>query len=112
MTLFACAVVGAMTLSAFTSTKQNASQIENGADYWKVFREKVPYCDADKDICMGYGKVWVNTDTYQVAFEPECCKRTDLSEYTEKKGYNMRFWLDSKKTYYYVNIYIPRSAFE
>ena len=106
---------GAMMLSSFTTPKQDSkaesSQIQMNDSPWKVFRENVPYCDGDNDVCKGKGKVWVNTDTYQVAFEPDCCARTDLSEYTYKKGYNMRFWADWNKCYYYVNIYIPAAAF-
>lgn len=115
MSMIAVMAAGAMALSAFTTSKHDATQVGmNADDNWKVFREKVPYCDGDKDVCMGYGKVWVNTETYQVAFEPDCCSRRDLSEYTGKTGYNMRFWADfaNPECYYYVNIYIPRSAFE
>ena len=64
MAMVAVIAVGAAMMSAFTTAKQDASQIENSDDNWKVFREKVPYCDADKDVCMGYGKVWVNTIFY------------------------------------------------
>jgi len=107
---------GVMTLSAFTTPKHDAktecSNTKMNDDNWKKFREKVPYCDGDKDMCMGYGTVWVNTDTYQVAFEDDkTSHKYDLSEYTKKEGYNMRFWRSSDSKYYYVNIYIPASAF-
>jgi len=113
--MIAIMVAGAMMLSSFTTPKQNSktksSQIEmNGG--WKIFRENVPYCDGDKGVCEGTGYVWVNTDTYQVAFSfstTSNCTKYDLSEYTGKDGYNMRFWYNSK--YHYVNIYIPAAAF-
>ncbi len=61
-------------------------------------------------MCEGYGIVWVNTDTYQVAFSlSQNGKKYDLSEYTDKKGYNMRFWYNSK--YHYINVYIPNAVF-
>ena len=108
---------GSMMLSAFTTPKQdaktNCSQIQMNDDNWKLFREQVPYCDADKGTCKGYGEVWINTDTYQVVFKTcSSCKMRDLSEYTGKDGYNMRFWHDSDSKYYYVNIYIPAAAFK
>jgi hypothetical protein len=114
MAVLAVIVVGAMTLSAFTSLG-NATSTEKeyslASSDWKLFRENVPYCDGGEK-CMGYGKVWVNTDTYQVAFDAEnTCGKTDLSEYTGKDGYNMRFWNCSLKQFCYVNIFVPRSAF-
>lgn len=104
---------GAMMLSAFTSPKQDAktecSQIQMNDD-WKVFRENVAYCNGDTDMCEGRGKVWVNTDTYQVAFQPDVSSyKFDLTEYTKKDGYNMRFWWND--AYHYVNVYIPAAAF-
>ncbi len=109
---------GTMMLSAFTTPKQDAqsecSQIKMNDDNWKVFREKVAYCDADTDMCKGYGTVYVNTDTYQVAIRPAGYNypyKVDLGEYTGKEGYNMRFWHEGDKKYYYVNIYIPAAAF-
>ena len=114
MVMIAVLAVGAMMLSAFTNAKQNAkfecAQTVMDDDDWIIIRENVPYCDADKDVCEGYGIVWGNTETYQVAFSMgKATTKYDLSEYTKKEGYNMRFWHDSK--YYYVNIYIPRNAF-
>lgn len=105
-----------MTLSAFTSlNKTTVSEDEYilaASDNWKLFRENVPYCDGDKGVCKGTGNVYVNTDTYQVVIKLSSGIKYDLSEYTGKDGYNMRFWHSSDKTYYYVNIFIPRSAFE
>lgn len=104
---------GAMMLSAFTTPKQDAkteySQIKMN-DSWKKFREGVAYCDGDKGTCVGTGDVWVNTDTYQVQFRKNGNKY-DLTEYTGKDGYNMRFWDGGAEKYYYVNIYIPAAAF-
>ena len=112
MAVLAVIVVGAMTLSAFTSLG-NATSTEKeyslASDDWKLFRENVPFCDG-AEKCMGYGYVWVNTDTYQIAFSIQrSSKKYDLSEYTKKEGYNMRFWYEDK--YCYVNIFVPRSAF-
>lgn len=112
--VLAVTIIAAMTLSAFT-TYNNSTVAENeytlaANDGWKLFRENVPYCDGDKDMCEGYGIVWVNTDTYQVAFSlSQNGKKYDLSEYTDKKGYNMRFWYNSK--YHYINVYIPNAVF-
>ena len=103
-------VVGAMTLSSFTSLSKTIStekEYSLASDDWKLFREHVPYCDGGEK-CMGYGTVWVNTDTYQVAFSVGG-NMYDLAEYTKKDGYNMRFWYNDQ--YCYVNIYVPRSAF-
>ena len=103
-------------LSAFTTPKQDAKAkcSVTETQEWKVFREQVPYCDGDKGICEGYGTVYINNDTYQVAFKPCCsdcnCNKYDLAEYTKKDGYNMRFWYNS--AYHYVNIYIPSAAWE
>ena len=114
MTMLIGIVTGAMVLSSFTTPMQDAKteclQTEVAADSWKLFRENVPYCDAEHNNCEGYGQVWVNTDTYQVAFKlPRDATKYDLSEYTQKDGYNMRFWWNNK--YHYVNVYIPKSAF-
>ena len=115
-TLLIGMIASAMVFSSFTSPKEATSaeysQSEMATnDAWKLFREKVPYCDAEHDKCEGYGKVWVNTDTYQIAFQPERDgTKYDLSEYTQKEGYNMRFWRNN--SYHYVNIYIPKSVFE
>ena len=110
--VLAVIVVGAMTLSAFTSFRKTTSvekEYSLASDDWKLFRENVPYCDGGEK-CMGYGKVWVNTDTYQIAFSRNgYAEKYDLAEYTKKEGYNMRFWWNN--AYYYVNIYVPRSAF-
>lgn len=110
--------VGAMMLSAFATPKQDAKaesrQIQMNDDNWKVFREKVAYCDADTDQCKGYGTVYVNTDTYQVAIRPQGYNypyKIDLGEYTAKEGYNMRFWHEGDRKYYYVNLFIPAAAF-
>lgn len=115
MAIAAGMMASVMMFSSFTTPKQSSLSIEMNANNWKLFREKVPYCDAGKDVCAGYGYVWVNTETYQVAISlsinPSSVKY-DLSEYSGKEGYNMRFWHESNKTYYYVNIYIPKSAFE
>ena len=107
--------VGAMTLSAFTTPKQDSrteySPTKMNDDNWKKFREGVAYCDGDKGTCMGTGDVWVNTETYQVQFR-KGGKKYDLTEYTGKDGYNMRFWDGGDSKYYYVNIYIPAAAFK
>ena len=106
---------GAMMLSAFTTSKQDAktecSQIQMNDDNWKLFREKVAYCDGDKDVCVGQGDVWVNTDTYQAQIRLSTGYCLDLTDYTGKEGYNMRFWHTGDKKYYYVYINIPASAF-
>lgn len=109
---------GAMMLSSFATPKQDvkaeSSQIQMSDDNWKLFREKVAYCDADTDQCKGYGTVYVNTDTYQVAITPQGYNypyKVDLGEYTAKEGYNMRFWHESDRKYYYVNLFIPAAAF-
>ena len=114
---FAVMIVGAMTLSAFTSTHNTITDEYNyllaANDGWKQFRVNVPYCDGD-NTCMGTGTVWVNTDTYQVAFQADSypsCGKMDMGEYTGKDGYNMRFWHCSLKKYCYVNIFVPNSAF-
>ena len=113
LALFAGIISGTMVFSSFTTPKHVCSLIEMNANNWKKFREKVPYCDAEHDVCMGYGTVWVNTETYQIAFEDDkTSDKYDLSEYNGKKGYNMRFWRGWDKAYYYVNIYVPKSAFE
>lgn len=105
---------GAMTLSAFTTPKQEAktecSQNKMNADNWKLFREGVAYCDGDTGTCVGTGDVWVNTETYQIRFR-KSATNYDLTEYTGKDGYNMRFWDGGAKKYYYVYIYIPAAAF-
>lgn len=105
-------IISVMVLSSFVVPKQEYSQTEvSASDNWKLFREQVPYCYEDKDACAGYGFVWVNTETYQIAFSIRRDGiKYDLSEYADKKGYNMRFWFNSQ--YYYVNIFIPKSAFE
>ncbi len=102
-------MAGAMMLSAFTTPKQDCSQVEMN-DGWKLFRENVPYCDGDKGTCEGYGYVYVNTDTYQVAFSlSRGSNKYDLSYYDKKDGYNMRFYYGGK--YYYISIYIPDAVF-
>ena len=103
-----------MLFSSFVAPKQECSQIEmNANDNWKLFREKVPYCDVDKKTCVGYGKVWVNTETYQIAFQIDgTSTKYDLSEYTGYDGYNMRFWYKTSSKYYYVSIFVPKSVFE
>lgn len=117
MTLLIGMVAGVMVLSSFTTPKQNAktecSQSEVAADSWKLFRENVPYCDPAKKTCIGYGFVWVNTDTYQITFSiSKTGSKYDLSEYTKEEGYNMRFWHSPNSKYFYVNIYVPKSVFE
>jgi hypothetical protein len=111
---FAVLFIVAMTLSAFTTTNNASTDEYNYSlaanDGWKVFRENVPYCDGG-DKCMGTGTVWVNTNTYQVAFECCGCGKMDLSEYNKKEGYNMRFWHCSRSEYCYVNIFIPNAVF-
>lgn len=106
-------LIGAMTLSAFTAPRNTASSEDEyilASNNWKLFRENVPYCDGDKGVCEGTGKVWVNTDTYQVAFSIDgYSTKYDLSEYTGKDGYNMRFWYNNK--YHYISVYIPNAAF-
>lgn len=111
MAVIAVLTAGFITLSAFTTSKTVNSQISIDDDNWRVIRENVPYCDGDKGICEGYGKVWVNRETYQIAFQINNGNtKFDLAEYKGKDGYNMRFWYNN--AYHYVNIYIPRAAFE
>ena len=114
LVMFASMLASVIALSSFVAPKQEYSQTEmNANDKWKVFREKVPYCDVEKKTCKGYGKVWVNTETFQIAFQMEGNgTKYDLSEYTGCDGYNMRFWYDGASKYYYVNIYVPKSVFE
>jgi hypothetical protein len=109
---------GAMMLSSFTTPKQDSkaesSQIQMNDDNWKVFRQNVAYCDADTDQCNGYGTVYLNTDTKQLAITPQGYNypyKIDLGEYTAKEGYNMRFWYEGDRKYYYVNLFIPAAAF-
>ena len=84
----------------------------NNEDAWKLFRENVAYCDGDKDMCEGTGKVWVNTETYQAAFTfSNGTTKFDLTQSSKKEGYNMRFWCGPKKKYYYIYINIPASAY-
>lgn len=112
-TLLVAIIASAMVFSSFKAPKENTtiSKIEMNASTWKKFREGVAYCDGDKGTCMGTGDVWVNTDTYQIQFRIGNGKY-DLTEYTGKDGYNMRFWHSGADKYYYVNIFIPRSAFD
>ena len=107
LAVFSGIAASAMTLSAFTTlNKTNITEEKE----WKKIRENVPYCDGNGS-CEGYGSVWVNNDTYQVAFTIEGgSTKYDLAEYTSKEGYNMRFWYNNK--YHYVNIYIPSAAFD
>ena len=106
---------GAMMLSSFATSKQDAkaesSQIQMNDDAWKLFREGIAYCDGDTDQCEGQGDVWVNTDTYQARIKIVNAGPYDLTDYTGKEGYNMRFWHGGAKKYYYVYINIPASAF-
>lgn len=112
LVMFVCLIANAMVLSSFVVPKQENTQIKASGDNWKKFRENVPYCDADGKSCVGYGIVWVNTDTYQIAFSIDgYSTKYDLSEYTGCDGYNMRFWHKGNSKYYYVNIFIPKSAF-
>ena len=109
-------ITGAMTLSAFTTSKQDAktecSQTKMNDDNWKVFRDNVAFCDADTDQCFGYGTVYLNTDNYQVAIlVPGWNDKIDLGEYTLKDGYNWRFWHPNKEQYCYVNLFIPKEAY-
>ena len=76
-------------------------------DDWELFRSNVAYCDGDNDRCMGTGDVYFNTRTYQFkidVFHDNNHYKYDLTEYTSKEGYNMRFWDTKKSTYYYVYI--------
>ena len=114
LVIFVSMLTSIVVFSSFVVPKQERSKIEmNANDKWKLFREKVPYCDVGEKKCVGYGKVWVNTETYQIAFQIDGqTTRYDLSEYTGYDGYNMRFWYEYTKQYYYVSIYVPRSVFE
>lgn len=106
-------IAGGMVFSSFMAPKDeknnDVTQITMN-DNWKKFREGVAYCDADNGTCVGTGNVYVNTDTYQIQFRILDSKY-DLTEYTGKDGYNMRFWHKKDNKYYYVYIYIPASAF-
>lgn len=116
MTLIAGVVAGSMTLSAFTTAKHNERCANtkitvNNDDAWKLFKEGVSYCDGDKDVCMGTGCVWVNTD-YQTAFSyNKTGPKYDLTQSSKKDGYNMRFWDNHKDKYFYIYINIPESAY-
>lgn len=103
MVVLAVIATGAMMLSAFTTPKQDCSQVEMN-DGWKLFRENVPYCDGDKGTCLGTGDVWVNTETSQVQIRIYATGTYDLVEYRGKDGYNMRFWHGKKNMYCYVMI--------
>ena len=93
-----------MVLSSFTTTKQNAKTELSTDDDWKCIRENVPYCDADKDMCSGYGYVWKNLDTKQLAFSfSKGGDKYNLSRY-RGQNYNYRFWYDSSDKYYYVSL--------
>lgn len=108
-------IAGAMVFSSFKAPKQekntNVKQIEMQGP-WKLFREQVTYCDGDTGRGIGKGNVWVNTETYQVQMRIGTSQtKYDLTEYTGKDGFNMRFWHDTAQTYYYINLYIPAQAF-
>lgn len=108
-------MAGAMMLSAFTTPKQDAkaecSQSEMG-DPWKLMREGVAFCDGDNGTCLGTGDIYVNEDTYQVRItiksypgSNSCYNKTyDLTDYTGKDGYNMRFWCGCTSKYCYVMV--------
>ena len=108
MIILAGMTAGAMMLSSFATAKQDAkvenSQIQMNDD-WELFREGVAYCDGDTGQCKGTGNVWVNTKTYQAQMRIGSNKY-DLTDYTGKDGYNMRFWHRSHEKYYYVYINI------
>ena len=115
MVMLVVMLAGAMMLSSFTTSKQDAkaesSQIQMNDSPWKLFHSGVAYCDGDTNRCMGTGNVWVNTDNYQVKIverdssctPPKGCGY-DLTEYSGKDGYNYRFWHTKDQTYYYVYI--------
>lgn len=103
---------GAILLSAFTTPKQDAktecSQIQMNDD-WMLYREGVAYCDGDTDQCVGQGNIYVNSNTYQArirVYYQSNYYYYDLTDYTKKEGYNMRFWDSERSTYYYVYINI------
>ncbi len=103
---------GAMMLSSFATSKQNAkaesSQVQMNDD-WKKAREGVAYCDGDTGQCLGTGDVWVNLDTSQavIKFRDRSGNHTfDLTEYTRKDGYNYRFWNTAMKPAQYCYVYI------
>ena len=94
-----------MVLSSFTTTKQNAKIELSTDDEWTCIRDNVPYCDADKDMCSGYGYVWRNADTKQLAFTFK--KETKATKYNLSRyrgqNYNYRFWYYQDSKYYYVS---------
>ena len=108
MIILAGMTAGAMMLSSFATAKQDAkvesSQIKMNDD-WVKFREGGAYCDGDTDRCMGRGDVWINPNTYQARIRVDD-SNYDLTDYTRKEGYNMRFWHGGDKVYYYVYINI------
>ncbi len=118
MTVLVGIVAGAIVVSAFSTptqvVKTEFSQFKTNSG-WKCYRENVPYCDSESS-CAGYGKVWINNDTYQVAFEVDkgsaggSNTKWDLASSTALKGYNMRFYANNK--YWYVNLYIPDAAWK
>lgn len=109
MVLLVVMSAGAMMLSSFTTSKQDAktesSQIQLNGDDWMLYREGVAFCDGDTDQCKGHGNVYVNSNTYQVRIDvyyDEVHHHLDLTEYTSKEGYNYRFWHGKDNKYYYV----------
>ena len=96
-------------LSAYTTpiqvAKSEASVKRMNADNWELVRENVPYCDGEKDMCVGYGFVWHNTETEQYAFsKSRTSTKYNISFYSNKEGYNARFWSGSDSKYYYISI--------
>ena len=113
--------VGAIIVSAFTTPKQivktEGSQFitNNDSGDWVTIRKDVAYCKVDGNgngSCVGYGDVRVDDKYFQVQIHASNGGWYDLTEYTYIKGYNMRFWYDAKKEYYYVNITIPSSYYK
>lgn len=114
-TMIVVMVFGAMVFSAFTKPNHDTQLAcintgMNDNNNWKLFRENVAYCDGEKDVCSGTGYVWINTDTYQIAFSfsrGSSSTKYDLTQTSKKEGYNMRFWYNNRYWYVYINVPEP-----
>jgi len=114
--MFAILATSAIMFSAFTTpkheTRTECSQNEMG-DPWKKMRSGVAICNGDTDACMGTGDIYVNEDTKQVkirvrtfgtaTFSDKSNYDYDLTVYTGKDGYNMRFWYEGQYCYVMVS---------
>ena len=108
MALLVVIAAGAMMLSAFATSKQDAkaesSQIEMNDDDWKLVREDVAYC-SEEGQCLGRGEVYINRNNGQLRFRYNY-RNFDLTEYTGVDGYNYRFWNENLSPSRYCYVYI------